>query len=196
MTRNRWMTVALIVAASTLVVFVVIFVSRFGLDPGLVESPLIGTNATDVSLPRMEAAGEVSLADYRGDIVVVNFWASWCLACRQEHEALITAAETYTGVRFVGVNYQDTPPNAASFLDALGRSEAFEYVVDDDSRFALDFGVLGLPETFFIDRAGVIVAKVNGPLSYPLLAGTLDTMLVGGTVESVTTGDVQQAPGR
>ena len=180
---------------AVLVVLVIVFVSRFGVDPSLVASPLIGTNATEQRIEFMEKEGSISLAEYRGDLVVVNFWASWCLSCRLEHDALIRAADTYTGVRFVGVNYQDTPTNAANFLDTLGRSDAFDYVVDTESRFALDFGVLGLPETFFIDRDGVIVAKVNGPLNYPLLAGTLDTMLVGGAVESVTTGEVQQRPG-
>ena len=185
--------VALVGAA--LVVLVVVFVSRFGLDPSLVASPLIGTAATEQPIEFLEKEGSLSLADYRGDLVVVNFWASWCLSCRIEHDALLRAADAYTGVRFVGVNYQDTLPNATDFLDTLGRRDAFDYVVDSESRFALDFGVLGLPETFFIDRDGVIVAKVNGPLNYPLLAGTLDTMLVGGSVESVTTGEVQQRPG-
>ncbi|NNF63735.1 MAG: redoxin domain-containing protein [Acidimicrobiia bacterium] len=185
----------LALVGAALVVLLVVFVSRFGLDPSLVASPLIGTNATDQPIEFMEKEGSMSLTDYRGDLVVVNFWASWCLSCRLEHDALIRGADVYTGVRFVGVNYQDTPENAASFLDTLGRSDAFNYVVDSESRIALDFGVLGLPETFFIDREGVIVAKVNGPLNYPLLAGTLDTMLVGGSVESVTTGEVQQRPG-
>ena len=183
-----------VMAVGVLVVALgVVFAGRFGTDPSVTASPLIGTPAPDIRIPAFEGTGAVDLADLRGDIVVVNFWASWCLGCRQEHAALVAAADRYRdlGVTFVGINYQDAPGPATAFLDDLGRGVDYVYAVDAASRAAFEFGVLGLPETFFIDRDGVVVAKVSGPISYPLLAQTLDAILVGQAVDSVTTGDVE-----
>ena len=171
----------------------VVFAGRFGADPSVTASPLIGSPAPDVTMAAFEGDGEIDLADYRGDIVVVNFWASWCLGCRQEHAALVAAADQYRdlGVTFIGVNYQDASGPAAAFLDELGRGDGYLYGVDAASRVAFEFGVLGLPETFFIDRDGVVVAKVSGPVSYGLLSRTLDAVVLGEAVDSVTTGEVE-----
>ena len=185
---------ALLVAAVVVVVVGVAFASRFGVDPDLTASPLIGTAAPDVTVPYLESDESLRLRDLDGDIVVVNFWASWCTGCRQEHEALVAAAEAYEelGVTFVGDNYQDHPGRAGAFLDDLGRSSATHYVVDVVSRTAVRFGVLGLPETFFIGRDGVIAGKVSGPLTAPLLVNTLDRMVVGEDISGeVKTGDVE-----
>ena len=77
------------------------------------------------------------------------------------------------------------------FLEDLGRGDDYVYAIDEASRTAFEFGVLGLPETFFIDRDGTVVAKVSGPVSYELLSGTLDAILLGESVDSVTTGEVE-----
>ena len=185
---------ALLAAGVVVVVVGVAFASRFGVDPDLTASPLIGTPAPDVTIPYLETDGSLRLRDLDGDIVVVNFWASWCTGCRQEHEALVVAAEGYEelGVTFVGVNYQDQPGRAVAFLDELGRSPATHYVEDVGSRTAVRFGVLGLPETFFIGRDGIIAGKVSGPLTAPLLINTLDRMVVGEDISGeVKTGDVE-----
>ena len=184
----------LVMAVGVLVVVLgVVFMSRFGSDPTIVASPLIGKPAADVVAPFMEEEGSLRLSDLEGDIVVVNFWASWCLSCRVEHEALNAAAADYEGlgVSFVGVQYQDVPARGTAFLDELGRSPHFAYVHDADSRVAVEFGVLGLPETFFIDRQGTIVGKVSGPLNYGLLADTLDSIIVGEAIGEVKTGEVE-----
>lgn len=175
------------------VVLGVVFAGRFGSDPTVTASPLIGTPAPEVTVAAFDGEGVVDLADYRGDIVVVNFWASWCLGCRQEHAALVAAADQYRdlGVTFIGINYQDGAGPAGAFLDDLGRGDGYVYATDDGSRTAFEFGVLGLPETFFIDRDGTVVAKVSGPVSYELLSRTLDAILLGRGVDSVTTGDVE-----
>jgi cytochrome c biogenesis protein CcmG/thiol:disulfide interchange protein DsbE len=133
------------------------------------------------------------MSDLQGDIVVVNFWASWCAPCRSEHPALTAAATDYAdfGTTFVAVNYQDTPERAERFLDELGRSNATIYAVDEGSATAFQWGVLGLPETFFVDRTGVVVGKVSGPITYDLLAATIDRILLGETIGDITTGDVE-----
>lgn len=195
--RVRWIALAVVVVA---VGVGAIFGSRLGKDPTLVDSPLIGKPTPAATLPNLEGDGAVSLADLRGQIVVVNFWASWCVACREEHPALVSAANNYraAGVVFVGVNYQDQRGAAIGFLDEMGRGDpsAYRYVTDPRSKLALDFGVFGVPETFFIDRDGTVVGKIAGPSSYQLLSASLDEILAGRTPRSRTEGSVQPAPGR
>ena len=186
----------IVVAVGLVVVILgVVFTSRFGTDPQLTASPLIGSPAPDLSLPYLEFDGELDFSDLEGDVSVVNFWASWCLACRDEHEALVTAAAAYQdlGVTFVGVMVQDRPDNGLAFLSELGRGEPYAYVDDEASRASLEFGVLGVPETFFVDRDGIIVGKVSGPVNGPLLAATLDAILLGRADDLgvVKTGEVE-----
>ncbi len=188
--RLVWVTIAVGVAV---VVLGIVFAGRFGTDPTITQSPLIGRAAPDVVMTSFDGGEPVQLSDFQGDIVVVNFWASWCLACRNEHEALVTAADNYQdlGVTFVAVNYEDSEGRANAFLSELGRSEVTVYTVDQNSRVGFEFGVLGLPETFFIDRSGVVVGKVSGPVSYELLAGTIELIAIGQAIGEVRTGDVE-----
>lgn len=184
-----------VVAAGVAVIVIgIVFASRFGSDPTVSESPLIGKGVPDVEIAAYDDGGEsFRLTDFGGDITVVNFWASWCTGCRREHEALTVAADVYRdlGTTFVAVNYQDTAANADAFLAEFGRSDSTVYGLDDDSRVAFEFGVLGLPETFFVDRDGVVVGKVSGPVSYELLAATIESIALGETIGEVTTGEVQ-----
>ena len=188
--RLFWVAVA---AAAAVIVIGVVFSQRFGSDPQLQSSPLIGQEVAAVDVPFLEFEGMLDLTDLRGDIVVVNFWASWCFNCRVEHEALAVAAADYEdlGVTFVGVNHQDQRDNAVAFLDELGRSPQTLYVEDAGSRLALEFGILGLPETFFIDRDGTIGGKVTGPVSYELVADTIDAIVLGEDVGVFKTGEVE-----
>jgi cytochrome c biogenesis protein CcmG/thiol:disulfide interchange protein DsbE len=191
----RW--VALLVAVAAVAIGVV-FGSRLDTDPALVETPLIGTAAPDLELPALEDGAPLRLADLRGQVVVVNFWASWCVACREEHPALLGVAESYraAGVTFVGIVYQDQPEAAVGFLDEMGRGEDnYSYVTDPGSTAALDFGVFGVPETFIIDPDGVIRGKITGASTYPLLAGAIEEVLAGRVPQSRTSGSVQPAPG-
>ncbi|WP_228717257.1 TlpA family protein disulfide reductase [Allosaccharopolyspora coralli] len=171
-----------------------LFGSRLGKDPNLVETPLIGQPAPTVRVPELEKPGGLALPELRGQIVVVNFWASWCVACREEHAALTSAATNYRdrGVTFVGVDYQDQRDAAIRFLDELGRGDGYRYVADPGSRLALEFGVFGIPETYFLDRDGTIVAKVTGASNYPLLSRTLDDILAGRTPASRPEGQTFQ----
>lgn len=180
-----------VVAAVAVMVTGIIFTSRFNRDITLTQSPLIDKPAPDVDIRFLDSVEEFSLADFRGDIVVVNFWASWCLNCRVEHDALNTAAAGYQDldVTFVGIAYQDRESASQAFLEELGRGEPYVYGVDEGSRVAVEFGVLGLPETFFIDRNGIIRGKVSGPVNLDFLGRTIEAIALGEAIDPQTTTD-------
>ncbi|MDK1010819.1 MAG: redoxin domain-containing protein [Actinomycetota bacterium] len=191
--RGSRMVWAVIAAGLAFFVLAVMFAGRFGTDPAISSSPLINKPAPDSQIALMDGSGSITMSDYAGDILVVNFWASWCLSCRLEHPALLQAAEAYAdfGVTFIAINYQDNPGSAEAYLVELGRSAVTVYTVDENSRTAFEWGVLGLPETFFVDRDGIVVGKVSGPVSYGLLSQTIDRIILGQIIGDIETGDVE-----
>lgn len=189
----RWVAWSMVVWA---LVLGVALSSRFGTDPGSFESPLIGQPAPDLELPLLDGSGSVALTGFSSDAVVVNFWASWCVPCRREHPALLATASSFgdAGVRFVGIVYQDDPQAAIEFLDELGWGENYSYVTDPGSLAAIEFGIFGIPETFFIDPQGIIVGKITGESDVLMLGTTLDRVLQGGRPGQQTAGTVQGGP--
>jgi len=176
------------------IVFGIIFAGRFNTDITLSPSPLRDKPAPDVVIPALDGDVEYRLSDYAGDIVVLNFWASWCFNCRVEHNALNAAARDYANLdtTFIGVAYQDSRDASRAFLDELGRGDPYLYGFDADSRVAVEFGILGLPETFFIDRDGIVRAKVSGPLSSDLLDRIIQAIALGKPVDAqITTDEVE-----
>lgn len=178
-------------------VLAVVLANRFGANPNLVASPLIGQTAPAATLPRLDGRGDLDLAELRGQVVVINFWASWCVACRAEHDDLVATASAFQerGVVFVGIVYQDDPESAKAFLDEMGWGDNYQYVLDPGSRAAISFGVFGIPETFFIDPEGVVTAKITGESNAILLGSTLDQILAGERPGDYTAGTVQSEPG-
>jgi cytochrome c biogenesis protein CcmG/thiol:disulfide interchange protein DsbE len=153
----------------------------FGLtrDPSSIPSPLPGRAAPEFALPIMDSTDTVRLADMRGDIVVLNFWASWCLECRVEHGDLSVAATRFgsRGVRFFGVLYNDTPANGRAWIQEMG-GQTYPALVDMGSRTAIDYGLYGVPETFIIGRDGTVLHKQIGPFtSFQQLAAILEPLL-------------------
>ena len=133
-------------------------------DPQILPSALIGKRVPQFSLMSIDGR-EVTAASLRGRPVVVNFWASWCLECKQEHPVLLRAYRRFgADVAFVGVLYQDRVQDAEAFLAQLGDA-GYPNLIDPDDRLALDFGVSGVPETFFVDAAGIVRFKQWGALS-------------------------------
>lgn len=194
----RWLRLSGIAVVVVTVGLGAIFGARLNRDSTLVDTPLIGQPAPVRRMPYLEKDGTLSLKDLRGRVVVVNFWASWCVPCREEHPVLTATSSAYqkAGVTFLGVVYQDRSASASGFLDELGRGKGYRYVTDPQSRLAIDFGVFGVPETFFVDRTGRIVAKITGPSTLPMLAGVLDDILAGRDPNAYTkTGPVQPEPG-
>ena len=145
-------------------------------DPKEIKSPLPGREApqfklgvftVDSGVPKIDT---FDVAKYRGDVVVVNFWASWCLACRDEHEALRTIGKMYRGtdVHFVGILYNDVAPNGRRWIEQMG-GESYPSVLDPGGRAAINFGVYGVPETYFIGRDGRVAYKQTGPATEEIL---------------------------
>ncbi len=183
-------------AAMVAVVFAVVLASRFGTDPGLVDSPLLGKTAPGFDLAPLEGGEPTSLGELHGDIVIVNFFASWCLECREEHDAITSTADAFAdeGVTFVQIGYQESPPDSLAYLDAAGRSDAVRYLADPGSRTAIAYGVFGIPETFFIDETGVVVGKIIGESDALTLGATIDAIKRGEEPGQTVTGDTSQRP--
>ena len=162
----RWTALGVILL---LIPLFVAFANRFGIDPSLVHSPLLGKPAPAFDLQRLDGVGRVTTADLAGRVFVVNFWASWCVPCRQENRELdrFTREHAGDGVRLIGVVYNDKSSSALQFREELGGT--WPLVVDPGDRVALDYGVRGVPETFIIDANGVIVAKFIGAVTGPAL---------------------------
>ncbi len=185
--NTRWLWIAGAVLALGLATAVVL-ASRFGNDPNFVDSPLIGQQVPDLTLETIDTGEAISLRSLTGNISVVNFWASYCFPCREEHGLLTEAAVQFGDVNFLGVVWNDTRDRANEFLDELGRT--YPQVLDPDLRGAISFGVFGPPETYFVDAAGTIVAKITGALRPGVLEDTLNRIILGERPGSRTLGTV------
>lgn len=184
--------------AVLLTVTSLVFLMGFGLtrNDDYLPSPLVGEPAPAFSLEVLDEDRRVSLDDLKGRPVVVNFWASWCLACIEEHPVLIRAWQRYRdrGVEMVGIVYQDTPENARQYIEKHGGG--WTQLLDPKSRAAIDFGVYGVPETFFIGVGGTIIHKHLGPVTDSLMTDQIESMLAGasqvGQATMVVPGQVRE----
>jgi cytochrome c biogenesis protein CcmG/thiol:disulfide interchange protein DsbE len=135
-----------------------------GLNPREVPSPLIGKPAPAFKLTQLHESGKVmGREDMLGQVWLLNVWASWCVSCREEHPILVELA-TRNVVPIYGLNYKDKNDDALAWLKQFGDPYTAS-IVDRDGRVGIDYGVYGVPETFVIDKAGLIRYKQIGPVT-------------------------------
>ncbi|HTN66216.1 MAG TPA: DsbE family thiol:disulfide interchange protein [Burkholderiaceae bacterium] len=148
-----------------LVVFLAVGLNR---DPREIPSPLVNQPAPAFQLPQLEQPElKFSPADLKGKVWVLNVWASWCGGCRQEHPLLVRFADAKLAP-LVGLDYKDARVDALSFLAQQGNPYGLS-AFDAEGRVGIDYGVYGVPETYVIDRNGVIRHKHIGPVTSEIL---------------------------
>lgn len=170
----RWL---LVVPLILLIALGVLLASNLGKDPKIVPSPLIGKTAPRFNTVDLLSGAVISTETLRGQAYVLNVWASWCAVCQIEHPVFNAYAQTPGALPVVGLNYKDAPADAKRWLAQLGNPYR-QIAVDADGKIGLDLGVYGAPETYFIDRSGVIRFKQIGEMTAQVLAE--QTRLIGG----------------
>jgi len=155
---------------------VLVLALGFRRDPHDIRTGTIHQPAPAFDLERLDAPGRVRLADLSGKVVIVNFFASWCIPCKEEAPALVRVWERYrtSGVVFVGIVYQDSPQAAKDFHERLGQT--WPAALDDSGRTALAFGVFGVPETYFIGKDGIIEGRHIGPIDEATLIRGIEAL--------------------
>jgi len=164
-----------------LVIFLVVVGFLFkglNLDPREVPSPLVGKQAPQFSLPRLDDGKKVfTPKEMLGKVWLFNVWASWCGACRDEHPILVEFSKTGF-VPIYGMDYKDTHDEAQQWLNQGGNPYK-AVAVDEDGRVGIDYGVYGVPETYVIDKAGMIAYKQIGPITDEVLIDKIIPLVKG-----------------
>ena len=151
---------------------IILLAFGFTTDPKKVPSPLMGRPAPDFQVDELNGEQKFSLSEFKGIPIVLNFWASWCAECRTEAVILENFFQKY-GVNnkqlvMIGIAIQDSPKNAKAFARHFGKT--YLLGLDDDAgNIALDYGIYGVPETFFIDQEGNIFHKTIGMVTKQLM---------------------------
>jgi cytochrome c biogenesis protein CcmG, thiol:disulfide interchange protein DsbE len=160
--------------APLFVFFGLVILFLFGLqnDPRLVPSPFIDKPVPEFELPTLaDPSISFSSVSMKGEVALLNIWATWCIPCRDEHPLLIDLANK-SDVRIYGLNYKDVREDAILWLDELG--DPYDQVFfDNEGKTGIDLGVYGVPETFILDRGGIIRYKHVGPVTQALMAETI-----------------------
>ena len=145
-------------------------------DPRDIRSAAVGQPAAAFDLERLDMSGRVRLADHAGKVVVVNFFASWCVPCKEEAPALIRVWERYrtSDVVLIGILYQDSVDGGRAFQQRIGAT--WPSAIDDEGRTAISFGVFGIPETFFIGPDGVIAGRHIGRIDEVTLTAGIEAI--------------------
>jgi cytochrome c biogenesis protein CcmG/thiol:disulfide interchange protein DsbE len=161
----------LVIGLVILAAIVVVLCAGLGKDPQHIDSPLVGRIAPPFALQAVGTHETIDLDKLRGKPVILNFWATWCGPCYEEHPTLVANARAMPEVQFIGVVFNDTEEKIESFLSQRG--SAYPTLLDANGKTSIAYGVGGVPETFFINPRGQIVAKFEGPLSTEALQTNL-----------------------
>jgi cytochrome c biogenesis protein CcmG/thiol:disulfide interchange protein DsbE len=157
----------LIIGLIIVAAIVVVLFAGLGKDPQHIDSPLVGHPAPPFALKAVGTGETIDLESLRGKPVIVNFWATWCVPCYEEHPTLVANARNLPNVQFIGVVFNDEESKILHFL--AERGTAYPTLLDANGKTAIAYGVGGVPETYFINAAGTIVAKYEGPMSTEIL---------------------------
>ena len=162
------MKLKLLVPLAVFVVVCAFLLVGLGRDPREIPSPLIGKPAPTFKLARLhEEDQKLGTDDMHGQVWLLNVWASWCVSCREEHPLLVELSKAKV-VPIIGLDYKDTNAQGKQWLTQNGNPYNVS-VVDADGRVGIDWGVYGVPETFLVDKNGVIRYKQIGPLTVEAL---------------------------
>jgi cytochrome c biogenesis protein CcmG/thiol:disulfide interchange protein DsbE len=165
-----------LIPLSLFVLLAVFLAVGLRLNPREVPSPLIGKPAPDFTLPTLhQPEATISRKDLLGQVWILNVWASWCVACREEHPAVVEFGRRKI-VPIYGLNYKDTRDAGMQWLARLGNPYVAS-LFDADGKLGIDFGVYGVPETFVIDRQGVIRFKHIGPMTPQILREQIEPLV-------------------
>ncbi|MGH2405037.1 MAG: TlpA family protein disulfide reductase [bacterium] len=175
----RWQKVAVLGALAAVLLVLALAVAR---ERPPWSTPLVGRPAPDFTLT-LFSGRSFRLADQRGKVVFINFWASWCTACRLEAPVLEWGWKTYNarGFVLVGINVWDRREDALAMIREFGKT--YPNGPDATGTILQDYGVTGIPETFIIDRTGRVVRKYLGPMTRDLITREVEPLLVGGATQ-------------
>jgi cytochrome c biogenesis protein CcmG/thiol:disulfide interchange protein DsbE len=152
-----------------LVGIVTLFYEGLWGNPRDIPTVLVGTQAPTFSGPEVNTGELISSDRFKGKVIMINFWASWCLECRQEHENLLAIHKQFgqdSNFVMLGINYQDHEEDAREYLQRFGSN--FNHIQDLKGTISIDYGVYGVPETFILDQQGIIRYKQVGPIMGPV----------------------------
>jgi cytochrome c biogenesis protein CcmG/thiol:disulfide interchange protein DsbE len=169
-------TLKFLIPLGIFLVLVLFLGAGLKLDPKEVPSPLIGKPAPAFALARLDDPTQtIRRDDLLGQVWMLNVWASWCVACREEHPLLVEFAKAKT-LPVYGLNYKDQPAAGQKWLADFGNPYTAS-LSDRDGRVGIDFGVYGVPETFIIDRQGVVRFKQIGPITPEVIRTKIEPLV-------------------
>jgi len=167
----RWLRYGVVLGIAALVVVLMLSFRR---DPHDIRSGTVNKPAAAFTLDHLDGEGKVTLSDHAGKVVILNFWASWCVPCKEENPALVRVWERYrtSDVVFIGIVYQDSRESARRYVRDNGVT--WPTATDEDGRVAFAYGVFGIPETYFIGPDGIIAGRHIGPIDEATLVTAID----------------------
>ncbi len=169
----RWLRYAIVAGIAALTVVLML---AFRHDPLDIRTGTVGKPAAAFTADMLDGSGSLSLNSYAGQVVIVNFWASWCIPCKEENPALVRVWERYrtSDVILIGIVYQDSLDSARRYVRDNGVT--WPTVTDEDGRIAFAFGVRGIPETYFIGTDGLIAGRHVGPIDEATLVNAIEAL--------------------
>lgn len=169
----RWLRLSIVLGIAALAVVLMLSFRR---DPHDIRTGTVNKPAAAFTADELDGSGTLSLSDYAGKVVVLNFFASWCPPCKEENPALVRVWERYrtSDVVFIGIVYQDSTDKARSYVSTNGVT--WPTVQDGDGRIAFAYGVFGPPETYFIGPDGIIAGRHIGPVDEATLITAIESL--------------------